>query len=70
MAKDYMIQKGVEFKEHNVAEDHEALQELVRLTGARSVPVIRCGNDVVVGFDPGRLEQIINCAKQQTPVPG
>ena len=69
MAKEYMKQKGVEFKEYNVTEDPEALQELVRLTGRRSVPVITCGKDVMVGFDPGRLEQMINCAKQQTLVP-
>ncbi len=69
MAKEYMKQKGVEFKEYNVTEDREALQELVRLTERRSVPVITCGKDVMVGFDPGRLEQMINCAKQQTPVP-
>ncbi len=69
MAKEYMKQKGVAFKEHNVARDREALQEMVRLTGRRSVPVITCGKDVMVGFDPGRLDQLINCAKQQTPVP-
>ncbi len=69
MAKEYMKQKGVEFKEYNVTEDREALQELVRLTDRRSVPVIRSGNEVMVGFDHGRLEQMINCAKQQTLVP-
>jgi len=69
MAKEYMKQKWVAFKEHNVAQDREALQELVRLTERRSVPVIRSGNEVMVGFDPGRLEQMINCAKQQTRVP-
>ena len=69
MAKEYMKQKGIAFKELNVAQDREALQEMVRLTERRSVPVIRCGNEVMVGFDPGRLDQMINCAKQQTPVP-
>lgn len=66
MAKEYLRQRGVQYKEFNVAQDREALQEMVRLTGRRSVPVIACGHEVMVGFDPGRLDQMINCAKQQT----
>ncbi len=68
MAKEYMKEKGVDFKEYNVAQDSEALNEMVQLTGLRTVPVITCRNDVMVGFDTGRLDQMINCAKQQTSV--
>ncbi|MDA2919060.1 glutaredoxin family protein [Desulfobacterota bacterium AH_259_B03_O07] len=69
MAKEYMKEKGVDFKEYNVAQDREALNEMVQLTGLRSVPVITCGRDVMVGFDPDRLDQMINCARQQSSVP-
>ncbi len=69
MAKEYMKEKGVDFKEYNVAQDREALNEMVQLTGLRSVPVITCGRDVMVGFDPNRLDQMINCARQQSSVP-
>ena len=68
MAKEYMKEKGVDFKEYNVAQDSEALNEMVQLTGLRSVPVTTCGRDVMVGFDPSRLDQMINCARQQTSV--
>ena len=68
MVKEYLKEKGVDFKEYNVAQDSEALNEMVQLTGLRTVPVITCGRDVMVGFDPGRLDQMINCAKQQTSV--
>lgn len=68
MAKEYIKEKGVDFKEYNVAQDSEALNEMVQLTGLRTVPVITCGHDVMVGFDTGRLDQMINCAKQQTSV--
>ncbi len=63
-----IIHQGIESKEYNVTEDRDALQELVRLTNRRRFPVIRCGNEVMVGFDPGRLDQMINCAKQQTSI--
>lgn len=69
MAKEYLKHRGIEYKEYNVAKDRQALQEMIRLTGRRSVPVIACGQDVMVGFDPSRLDQLTNCAKQQTSVP-
>ena len=66
-AKQFLAQRGVPYKELNVMEDNEALDEMVKLTGARSVPVIVCGSDVLVGFSRSRLEQIIECAQSQTP---
>jgi glutaredoxin-like YruB-family protein len=69
IVKEYMKKKGVDFKEYNVEQDHEALQEMVQLAGIRSVPVITCSQDVMVGFDPDRLDQMINCTKQQSSVP-
>ena len=62
-AKQYLQQRGIQYKELNVAENKEALKEMTDLTGRRSVPVIACGNDVLVGFSPSRLDQIIECAK-------
>ena len=67
-AKQFLTQRKVPYKEFNVMEDQEALDEMVRLTGAKNVPVIVCGIDVLVGFSRSRLEQIIECAKNQTPV--
>lgn len=68
MAKQYLTERGVPYKELNVSENRQALKEMVELTGRKSVPVIRCGNDVLVGFSPSRLDQLIECAKNQTPI--
>lgn len=68
MAKQYLDKRGVPYTELNVSQNKEALKEMIELTGRRSVPVIACGNDVLVGFSPARLEQIIECAKNQTTV--
>lgn len=68
MVKEYLEERGVSYEEFNVAQDKRARDEMVKLTGRLRVPVIACGNDVMVGFDPNRLDQIINCAMQQTVV--
>jgi glutaredoxin len=42
-----------------VVEDAGARDELVRLTGRMSVPVIVVGDQVVVGFDRAKLVAIL-----------
>ncbi len=56
------------YTELDVTRDPKALEELVRVSGVRSVPVITCGADVLVGYDPARMESIVNCAKQHSEV--
>jgi glutaredoxin 3 len=58
--KTYLKDKGVTFAEKNVADDFQAAQEMIDLTGQRSVPVIKKGGQYVVGFDPEKLESIIH----------
>ncbi len=41
---------------------------MIEISGGRSVPVIVVCEQVMVGFDAGRLEQALNCMKQRTPV--
>ena len=67
-AKQFLTQRGVPYTEFNVMEDDKALEEMVQLTGARSVHVIVCGSDVLIGFSRSRLEQIIECAQSKTPI--
>ena len=43
----------------NVAEDADARQELMARTGRMAVPVILVDDDVVVGFDRGRLKRLL-----------
>lgn len=68
MAKEFLSQRGYLFKEFDVTKDRAALEEMVRISGARSVPVIAACGEVMVGFDRGRLEQLLSCIKQRTPI--
>ena len=68
MAKEFLSQKGYPFTEFDVTKDRVALDEMVKISGARSVPVISACNEVMVGFDRNRLEQMLSCIKQRTEV--
>jgi glutaredoxin 3 len=68
MAKEYLSQKGYKFTEYDVTKDRAALDEMVKISGARSVPVIAACNEVMVGFERNRLEQMLSCVKQRSEV--
>jgi glutaredoxin len=68
MAKEFLSQKGYKFTDFDVTKDRAALDEMAKMSGARSVPVIAACGEVMVGFDRGRLEQMLSCIKQRTEV--
>jgi len=68
MAKEFLSQKGYKFTDYDVTKDRAALDEMVKISGARSVPVIAACNEVMVGFDRTRLEQMLSCVKQRSEV--
>ena len=47
------------FTDRNVAEDPDALRELTERTGRRATPVIVVDDEVLVGFDRGKLERLL-----------
>ncbi len=49
-----------------MAQDKEALKKMVEVSGARSVPVITACNEFMIGFDPDKLEQMLNCIEQRS----
>jgi glutaredoxin 3 len=49
----------VPFTARNVAEDAAARAKLVARTGRMAVPVITVDDEVVVGFDRGRLKRLL-----------
>ena len=42
-----------------MAGDDQAARKLLDLTGQLSVPVVTKGNEVVVGFDQPKIEQLL-----------
>ena len=58
-AKDYFTANNVKYTEHDVAADAEKRQEMIEMTNQMGVPVIRIGDDVVIGFDEGKLKELL-----------
>lgn len=59
MAKDYFNQKGVKYTDKDVSTDLEARQEMIDRSGQMGVPQILIGDELVVGFDQGRIDQLL-----------
>ncbi len=62
-AKKFLTAHNVAFEYKDVQADPVALRELVCLN-SRSTPTIVVGDEVMVGFDPVRLEALLEAVKQ------
>lgn len=62
-AKKFLTAHNIVFEYKDVQADPVALRELVRLN-SRSTPTIVVGDEVMVGFDPVRLEALLEAVKQ------
>ncbi len=58
-AKEFFKENNVEYTEHDVAADAEKREEMIEMTGQMGVPVIRIGDDVVIGFDEGKVKELL-----------
>jgi glutaredoxin-like YruB-family protein len=59
-AKDFFKENNVEYTEHDVAADLEKRTEMIDMTGQMGVPVIRINDDVIIGFDEGKLKELLS----------
>ncbi|MEX0917858.1 MAG: glutaredoxin family protein [Candidatus Paceibacterota bacterium] len=58
-AKEFFTANNVTFTDHDVAADADKRKEMVEMTGQMGVPVIRIGDDVVVGFDEAKVKELL-----------
>lgn len=59
MVKDYLNEKKIEFTDHNVAEDIEKRQEMMQKSGQMGVPVIFIDDEMIIGFDKPKINQLL-----------
>jgi glutaredoxin-like YruB-family protein len=59
LAKEYFDANGVAYTNFDVASDLEKRKEMIDMTGQMGVPVIRIGDDVVVGFDEAKVKELL-----------
>lgn len=65
VAKRYITDKGLQFKEMDVIANPKARQEMVRITRQSAVPVIRVGDDTMVGWDERAFEKLLRTASEE-----
>ena len=57
--KEFLSHHKIPFTDRNVMQDPAAMEELVKKIGRRATPVIAVDDEVVVGFDRGKLERLL-----------
>ena len=57
-AMDFMTRHGVSYVERNLADDPAARDELLAM-GFRAVPVIKVGDETMLGFSAPRLRKML-----------
>lgn len=58
-AKDFFAENNVSFTEYDVAADTEKRKEMIDLTGQMGVPVIKIGEDIIIGFDEPKIKELL-----------
>ena len=59
MAKDWLTSKNIGYIDYNVGVDADKRKEMVEMTGQLGVPVIKIGNDVMIGFNQDKMASLL-----------
>ena len=58
MAKAFLERQGIQYRSIDVGEDAGEARKMIELSGQRGVPVITVDDEVIVGFDSRRLNEL------------
>ena len=58
-AKEYLSKKGVTFQDYDVGKDREKAKEMIQKSNQMAVPVIVIGDEVIVGFNQARIDELL-----------
>ena len=53
------MSRGVQFEDRDVTRDRHALRDLIGKYGSRTTPTFVVDEEVVVGFDTRRLDELL-----------
>jgi glutaredoxin len=57
--KNFLSERGVEFEERNIDSASSIARELTQKYRSQSTPTIVIGDEVLIGYDPERLVQLL-----------
>lgn len=67
MAKSFLADNNIAFKELNVADDKVARDEMIRKSGRLVVPVIEVDGEIFVGFNRTELKKKLEIQQESAP---
>jgi len=67
MVKAYLDRRGVDYMAIDVGTDHEQARKMVELSGQYGVPVITVDDEVIIGFDAERLNELFGGGAGEGP---
>lgn len=59
LTKKWLEEKGVDYKDFNVAEDEVKAQEMIKKSGQMGVPVLDINGTIIIGFNPEKIEEAL-----------
>ncbi len=69
--KEFLSQKGIDYKEYDISDNPIAATELARRSGQLGVPVTFIDNEMIIGFDRPRIEEALaKMPKDDRPIFG
>lgn len=57
-ARQYLDEKGIPYRYIDVTEDRYGTERLLQVSGQAGLPVITVDNEVIIGFDRNRLDEL------------
>ena len=58
-AKDFFKEHDIAFDDIDVSQDRDKAKEMIEKSGQMGVPVIDIDGKIVVGFDQGKIQEIL-----------
>ncbi len=59
MAKEFLTENAIQFEDVDVSVNQTAAQEMIKKSGQMGVPVLDIDGKIVVGFDKGKIKQLL-----------
>ncbi len=58
--KEFLKSYKIEFKDIDVANNKKEAEEMIQKSGQMGVPVVEIDGKIVVGFDKGKITELLN----------
>lgn len=62
--KEFLKEHNIEFVEIDISKDEKSRDEIAKKTGKLEAPILEIGKEVVVGFDKGKICELLKIKEE------